>query len=84
MKKQKIGYFHLDKDLNIQALKNSPAAVPQNIEIRKNEVRRVWINGEYAGLVWAVRANLVAKTFRQHGHRVRIRKLNDQKEAHRN
>lgn len=71
----KIGYFHLDKDLNIQALKKSAAAVPTNIEIKKNEVRRIWINGEYAGLIWAVRANLVAKTFRQYGHRVRIRRL---------
>ena len=71
----KIGYFHLDKDLNIQALKKSSAAVPPNIEIKKNEVRRIWINKEYAGLIWALRASLVAKTFRQYGHRVRIRKL---------
>jgi len=72
---RKIGYFHLDKDLNIEALRKSPVAVPPDIRIKGNEVRRVWINGQYAGLIWAARSGLVARTFRQHGHRVRIRKV---------
>ena len=74
-KTRKIGYFHLDKDLNIEALRKSSVAVPPNIRIEPNEVRRVWINGQYAGLIWAERAGLVARTFRKYGHRVRIRKV---------